>query len=158
MMWWILHLFQARKSFHLRRLNLVLKPDEACRNFRVFRSVLLLDSASHGYVLNYYILIKTSTLMFQQYNVALDKVDENCLVLVVTYLSNKPQSNWVAAGFLEMPKKKIVSPINRLNKIETFLILRRFAYTLTFGSQFFCCWGFDFAYVLCLMSRSKNTW
>lgn len=57
--------------------------------------------------------------MFQQYNVALNKVDENCLVLVVTYLSNKPQSNWIAAGFFEMPKKKIVSPINRLNKIET---------------------------------------
>ena len=45
--------------------------------------------------------------MFQQYNVALNKVDKNCLVLVVTYLSNKPQLNWVAAGFLEMPKKKL---------------------------------------------------
>ena len=88
--------------------------------------------------------------MFQQYNVALNKVDENCLVLVVTYLSNKPQLNWVAAGFLEMPKKKIVSPIKRLNKIETLWILRRFAYTdfwesifLLLGFRLCVCFVFD---------------
>ena len=88
--------------------------------------------------------------MFQQYNVALNKVDENCLVLVVTYLSNKPRSNWVAAGFFEMPKKKIVSPIKRLNKIETLWILRRFAYTdfwesifLLLGFRLCVCFVFD---------------